>query len=69
METTMDHDVDRDTRTSEERYDARRAAALVLLVALFAVLAAGLLLFSGEGETTKSGARVEAPKTPATAPN
>ena len=48
----MDHDVDRDTRMSEERYDARRAAALVLLVALFAVLAAGLLLYSGNGETT-----------------
>ena len=30
METTVDHDVDRDTRMSEERYDARRAAALVV---------------------------------------
>ena len=65
----MDHDVDRDTRMSDEGYDARRAAALVLLVALFAVLAAGLLLYSGEAETTKGGTRVEAPKTPATAPN
>jgi len=54
---------------SEDRYDARRAAALVLLVAVFAVLATGLLLFSGEGENGKGGARVEAPKMPATAPN
>ena len=29
METTVDHDVDRDTRMSEERYDARRAVALM----------------------------------------
>ena len=30
METTVDHDVDRDTRMGEERYDARRAAALIV---------------------------------------
>lgn len=63
LDRNHDHDM------YDGRYDARSAAALVLLVALFAVLATGLLLLSGEGDNPRSGARVEAPKTPASVPN
>ena len=64
----MDNNGDRN-EMSQGRYDARRAAALVLVVGVLVALAIGLVLSAGHGENPRSGMRVQAPDGPATAPN
>jgi hypothetical protein len=40
-------------------YEARRAAALVLVLDILFVMGVGLVLFAGEGDSPRTGARVE----------